>query len=235
MQINENTLEQAIIVDLEGKGYEYLYGPDIERDYHDVILKTYYEMAIAKINKGITASIIEESYKTIMNLGLLKLEELNASFHKYLIEGIPVPYRDSSENKTYTVKLVDFDNPEENDFKVVNQYTIIDYKQKRPDILVFINGIPMILFELKNAANEDTTITNAYNQIQNYMLDIPKLFWYNAFNVISDGLSTKVGTITSDFTRYMAWKSENGERPDEDSIDFYSTTGESYYAEVACG
>ena len=223
MQINENTLEQAIIVDLEGKGYEYLYGPDIERDYHDVILKTYYEMAIAKINKGITASIIEESYKTIMNLGLLKLEELNASFHKYLIEGIPVPYRDNSENKTYTVKLVDFDNPEENDFKVVNQYTIIDYKQKRPDILVFINGIPMILFELKNAANEDTTITNAYNQIQNYMLDIPKLFWYNAFNVISDGLNTKVGTITSDFTRYMAWKSENGERPDEGSIDFYTT------------
>ena len=223
MQIKENTLEQAIIVDLEGKGYEYLYGPDIERDYHDVILKTYYEMAIAKINKGITASIIEESYKTIMNLGLLKLEELNASFHKYLIEGIPVPYRDNSENKTYTVKLVDFDNPEENDFKVVNQYTIIDYKQKRPDILVFINGIPMILFELKNAANEDTTITIAYNQIQNYMLDIPKLFWYNAFNVISDGLSTKVGTITSDFTRYMAWKSENGERPDEGSIDFYTT------------
>ncbi len=87
---------------------------------------------------------------------------------------------------------------------------------------MFINGIPMILFELKNAANEDTTITNAYNQIQNYMLDIPKLFWYNAFNVISDGLSTKVGTITSDFTRYMAWKSENGET-DEDSIDFYST------------
>ena len=83
-----------------------------------------------------------------------------------------MPYRDNSENKTYTVKLVDFDNPEENDFKVVNQYTIIDYKQKRPDILVFINGIPMILFELKNAANEDTTITNAYNQIQNYMLDI---------------------------------------------------------------
>lgn len=149
MQINENTLEQAIIVALEGKGYEYLYGPDIERDYHDVILKTYYEMAIGKINKGITASIIEESYKTIMNLSLLKLEELNASFHKYLIEGIPVPYRDNSENKTYTVKLVDFDNPEENDFKVVNQYTIIDYKQKRPDILVFINGIPMILLNLK--------------------------------------------------------------------------------------
>ena len=111
MQINENTLEQAIIVALEGKGYEYLYGPDIERDYHDVILKTYYEMAIGKINKGITASIIEESYKTIMNLSLLKLEELNASFHKYLIEGIPVPYRDNSENTTYTVKLVDFDNP----------------------------------------------------------------------------------------------------------------------------
>lgn len=223
MQINENTLEQAIIAELSSKGYDYIYGPDIDRDYHEVILREYFDDAMMRINKGITASIIEEVYKTIKNLGLLKLEDLNETFHKYLIEGIPVSYRVNGENKTFTVQLVDFENPEENDFKVVNQFTVIDYKQKRPDVLVFINGIPMILFELKNAANADTTIVNAYNQIQNYMLDIPKLFWYNAFNVISDGLDTRVGTISSDLTRYMAWKSENGERPQEGAVNFYTT------------
>jgi len=117
---------------------------------------------------------------------------------------------------------VDFDNPEANDFKVVNQFTIIEYKNKRPDILIFINGIPMVLFELKNMANTDTTEEEAYKQVKNYQLDIPSLFWYNAFNVISDGINTKVGTITADYTRYMSWKSENGEKPQENATDFFT-------------
>ena len=103
MPINENTLEQVIISELQEKGYEYLYGPDIERDYHEVLLKDYFEAALLKINPGITMPILEEAYKAIKNLGLLKLEELNAAFHKYLIEGVPVSYRDVTENKTYTV------------------------------------------------------------------------------------------------------------------------------------
>ena len=222
MPINENTLEQVIISELQQKGYEYLYGPDIERDYHEVILKDYFESAIAQINHGITMPIIEETYKTIKNLGLLKLEELNAAFHKYLIEGVAIPYRDGTENKTYTVKLIDFENPQNNDFKVINQYTIIEYKNKRPDVLVFINGIPMILFELKNMINADTTVENAYKQVKNYQLDIPSLFHYNAFNVISDGLDTRIGTITSDFTRYMAWKSENGEHPETSDVNYFT-------------
>ena len=193
MPINEDTLEQVIISELREKGYEYLYGPDIERDYHEVLLKDYFEAALLKINPGITMSILEEAYKAIKNLGLLKLEELNAAFHKYLIEGVPVPYRDGTENKTYTVKLIDFENPEANDFKVINQYTVIEYKNKRPDVLVFINGIPMVLFELKNMTNADTTVENAYKQVKNYQLDIPSLFYYNAFNVISDGLDTRIG------------------------------------------
>lgn len=119
--------------------------------------------------------------------------------------------------------MIDFENPEKNDFKVINQYTIIEYKNKRPDVLVFINGIPVVLFELKNMVNEDTTIEDAYKQIKNYQLDIPSLFYYNAFNVISDGLDTRVGTITSDFTRYMTWKSENGEKPDETGVNYFST------------
>ena len=153
---------------------------------------------------------------------LLKLEDMNAAFHKYLIEGVPISYRLNGETATYTVKLVDFDHPLENDFKVINQYTVIEYKNKRPDIVVFINGIPMVLFELKNMVNEDTTIENAYKQVKNYQLDIPSLFYYNAFNVISDGLDTRVGTITSDFTRYMVWKSENGEKPDESNVNYFT-------------
>lgn len=221
MEINENTLEHVIISELQEKGYEYLYGPEIERDYHEVILKEYFFRAMKMINKDITEKITTEAYKNIKNMGLLKLEELNATFHKYLIEGVPVAYNKNGENRTYTVNLIDFDNPEKNDFKVINQYTIIEYKNKRPDLLVFINGIPMVLFELKNMVNDNTTIEQAYAQVKNYQLDIPTLFHYNAFNVISDGINTKLGTITSDYTRYMSWKSENGEKPSESAMDFF--------------
>ncbi|MBD5481568.1 MAG: type I restriction endonuclease subunit R [Lachnospiraceae bacterium] len=223
MPINENTLEQVIISELQEKGYEYLYGPDIDRDYHEVILKDYFDASMFKINQGITMEIVEETYKAIKNLGLLKLEDMNVTFHKYLVEGVPIPYRVNGELSTFTVHLIDFENPEANDFKVINQYTIIEYKNKRPDVLVFINGIPMVLFELKNMVNADTTVEDAYKQIKNYQLDIPTLFYYNAFNVISDGLDTRVGTITSDFTRYMTWKSENGERPKESGVNYFTT------------
>ena len=222
MSINENTLEQAIITELQAKGYEYVYGPEIERDYHEVILEECFRTSMLNINPGITQEIISEAYKSIKNLGLLRLENLNASFHKYLVEGIPIPYKKDGEIRTFTVKLIDFDNADANDFKVINQYTIIEYKNKRPDILVFINGIPMVLFELKNMANDSTTVEQAYIQVKNYQLDIPKLFNYNAFNVISDGIDTRVGTITSDFTRYMPWKSENGEKPKENASDFFT-------------
>lgn len=220
--VNENTLEQAIISELQEKGYEYVYGPDIERDYHEVILEDCFRASMLNINPGITQEIISEAYKEIKNLGLLKMEDLNASFHKYLVEGVPVPYQKDKENRTFTVKLIDFDKPLANDFKVINQYTIIEYKNKRPDVIVFINGIPMVLFELKNMANDTTTVEQAYKQIKNYQLDIPTLFNYNAFNVISDGIDTRVGTITSDYTRYMAWKSENGEKPPENMTDFFT-------------
>lgn len=222
MSINENTLEQAIITELQAKGYEYVYGPEIERDYHEVILEECFRTSMLNINPGITQEIISEAYKSIKNLGLLRLEDLNASFHKYLVEGVPIPYKKDGEIRTFTVKLIDFDNADANDFKVINQYTIIEYKNKRPDILVFINGIPMVLFELKNMANDSTTVEQAYIQVKNYQLDIPKLFNYNAFNVISDGIDTRVGTITSDFTRYMPWKSENGEKPKENASDFFT-------------
>lgn len=220
--VNENTLEQAIISELQEMGYDYIYGPDIERDYHEVILEDCFRDSIFHINPGITEEIITESYKSIRDLGLLRLEELNAAFHKYLVEGVPVPYKKDNENRTFTVKLIDFEKPESNDFKIINQFTIIEYKNKRPDLIVFVNGLPLVLFELKNMANNSTTVEQAYAQVKNYQLDIPSLFIYNAFNVICDGLDTRVGTITSNFTRYMAWKSENGEKPKENTSDFFT-------------
>lgn len=222
MTVNENTLEQAIITELQDKGYDYLYGPDIERDYHEVILEDCFKASLLNINPGITTEIIQEAYKSVKNLGLLKLEQLNEAFHKFLIEGVPVPYQKDGENRTFTVKLIDFATPEINDFKVINQFSVIEYKTKRPDLLIFVNGIPLVLFELKNMANDNTTVENAYKQVKNYQLDIPTLFCYNAFNVISDGIDTRVGTITSDFTRYMTWKSENGEKPQENATDFFT-------------
>lgn len=215
MSFSEDTLEQAIIEQLVSLSYEYLYGPEIERDYSEVILKDCFFEQITHINKGITQEILEETYKQLKNLGFIKLADINQAFHKLLIEGIPVPYKKDGEARTFTVKLVDFENVYENDFKVVNQYTIKEYKTKRPDIIIYINGIPMVVFELKNVINDETTIENAYNQIKNYQLDIPSLFYYNAFNVISDGVTASMGTITADFTRYMVWKSRNGEAPDE--------------------
>lgn len=222
MPVNENTLEQAIISELQEKGYEYVYGPDIDRDYHEVILEDYFRASMLNINPGITQEIITETYKEIKNLGLVRVEDLNATFHKYVVEGVPVPYQKNNENRTFTVRLIDFNNPSKNDFKVVNQFTIIGYKNKRPDVIIFINGIPMILFELKNMANDNTTVEQAYRQVKNYQLDISDLFNYNAFNLISDGIDTRVGTITSDYTRYMAWKSEDGEKPAENMTDFFT-------------
>ena len=229
MKINENTLEQAIISELLLKGYEHQYGPEIDRknddgidDYHEVILKECFRSSMLNLNPGITLEIINEAFRAITNLGMLRLEDLNASFYSYLIEGVPIPYVKNGENRTFTVRLVDFTNPEANDFKVVNQFTIVEHDNKRPDIIIFINGIPMVVFELKNMANSETTVENAYNQIKTYQHAIPSLFWYNAFNVISDGINTKVGTITADFSRYMSWKSENGERPEENATDFFT-------------
>ena len=181
MTICENTLEQVIISELRQKGYKSLYGPDIDRDYHEAILKDYFEEAICKINFGINEGIIAETYRTIKDFGLLKLEDMNAAFHKYLIEGVPVNYCVHGEMRTYTVKLIDFANPDSNEFHVVNQYTVIEYKNKRPDVLVFVNGIPLVLFELKNITNEDATIENAYKQVKNYQMDIPSFVLLQCF------------------------------------------------------
>ena len=209
---NEEQVELAIIEHLSELGYEHLYGPDIERDYSQVILKEEFIECLYKINKDITDDIAEEVYRKIKNLNSIDLIQANQEFFKMLYGGVEIPLLG---DRTYTAKLIDKTNIEKNSFKVVNQYTIEEYKTKRPDIIIFINGIPLVVFELKNAMKEDTTIENAFNQIKNYQQDIKTLFNYNAFSVISDGINARIGTITADFTRYMTWKSKDGETPRE--------------------
>lgn len=215
---NEEQVENAIIEQLESLGYTHIYGPDIDRDYREVILKDILFENLFKINPGITYDIAEEVYRKIKDFSNVELTLANKEFNKYLYGGVEIPIQG---DKTFTANLIDRENPENNTFMVINQYTIEEYKTKRPDIIIFINGIPMIVFELKNAMKEDTTIENAYLQIKNYQQDIKSLFYYNAFNVISDGINARVGTITADFTRYMTWKSKDGEHPEElfDQVD----------------
>ena len=208
----EEQVEQAIIEQLQGLGYEYLYGPEIERDYKEVILKDIFLNSIFKINPDITQDIADEVYRKIRTFTNIGLVQANYEFYHMLYAGVEIPIEG---NRTYTAKLIDRNNIENNSFHVINQYTIIEYKEKRPDVIIFINGIPLVVFELKSAIKEETTIENAYNQIKNYQQDIRTLFYYNAFNVISDGVNARVGTITADFSRYMTWKSKNGEKPEE--------------------
>lgn len=208
----EEQVEQAIIEQLQGLGYEYLYGPEIERDYKEVIIKDIFFNTLFKINPDITQEIADEVYRKIRTFTNIGLVQANYEFYHMLYAGVEIPIEG---DRTYTAKLIDRNNIENNSFYVINQYTIIEYKEKRPDVIIFINGIPLVVFELKSAIKEDTTIENAYNQIKNYQQDIRTLFYYNAFNVISDGVNARIGTITADFSRYMTWKSKNGEKPEE--------------------
>ena len=208
----ESNVEEAIIEQLQELGYEYQYGPDIERDYKEPILKDMFYDSLYKINKDITKDIADEVYRKVRNFRNVDLVEANYEFYHMLYSGVEVPIEG---DRTFVARLIDRKNIENNLFQVINQYTVIEYKEKRPDVVVFINGIPLIVFELKNAINEDTTIENAYNQIKNYQEDIRNLFYYNAFSVISDGINARIGTITADFNRFMTWKSKDGEKPEE--------------------
>ena len=208
----ESNVEEAVIEQLQELGYEYQYGPDIERDYKEPILKDVFYDSLYKINKDITEDIADEVYRKVRNFRNVDLVEANYEFYHMLYAGVEVPIEG---DRTFVARLIDRNNIENNLFQVINQYTVIEYKEKRPDVVVFINGIPLIVFELKNAINEDTTIENAYNQIKNYQEDIRNLFYYNAFSVISDGINARIGTITADFNRFMTWKSKDGEKPEE--------------------
>lgn len=218
-RISENTIESFAIELLTGLGYKYVYGPNIAPDgenperesYEQVLLTSRLQNAVRRINPDIPADAQAEAVREVQRISTPQLLSNNEAFHRLLTEGVPVSTRVDGDDRGDRVWLIDFKNPLNNEFVVANQFTIVENGiNKRPDVLLFVNGIPLVLMELKNAADENTTIHSAFRQVETYTALIPGLFTYNAFTVISDGLEARAGTISSGLSRYMAWKSADG-------------------------
>ena len=218
-KITESAIENFAITLLEKQGYQYIYGPDIAPDsetaerssFEEILLSKRLKTAVARINPTIPADAQEDAIKQIMRLNSPELITNNETFHRMLTEGINVTYQKNGETRGDLVWLIDFNDPENNDFIVLNQYTIIEnHVNKRPDIILFINGLPLVVIELKNPGDEKATVKTAFTQLQTYKQVIPSLFAYNGFLIISDGLEAKAGTISAGFSRFMAWKTSDG-------------------------
>lgn len=212
---NEDAFEQGIIDHLcSAHGYEYLHGPDVPRSsdaFDDAFLPDVIVPALERINPGVNRRAIDAAVTKLKEIEGSTLVAKNKVFTDMLQGGVEVRWYDGKEDQNDIVRLIDFDNPERNEFHVVNQWTYIERgTNKRPDVIVFVNGLPLVLFELKSPARADADNEDAYQQIQNYKRQIPTLFVYNAFCVISDMLHTKVGTITANESRFVEWKSVDG-------------------------
>ncbi len=219
IRITESSIEEFAVELLEHQGYQYIYGPDIAPDsltperqtFEDVLLMERLAAAVSRINPHVPADAREDAIKQLLRLNSPELITNNESFHRMLTEGIKVSYQKDGSSRGDLVWLVDFATPENNDFIVLNQYTVIENNvNKRPDVVLFINGLPLVIIELKNPADENATVHAAFRQIQTYKQAIPGLFAYNGLIVISDGLEAKAGTISAGFSRFMAWKTVDG-------------------------
>ena len=203
----EEQLEDMTLNIFEKLGYERLNGYNIDRDFHSVFMDNNLFDDISNINRNFNDAQINDAIKTIKNLSHGNPVEDNKIFTRYLLEGVPVEVKTSTGYQYKNVKLIDFQNINNNHFQAVNQFSIIDRDSKRPDIIIFINGIPLVVIELKTATNEDVKLEDAYNQLMGYKnVSIPTLFKYNQFLVISDGVTAKAGTITSPYSRFSDWK-----------------------------
>jgi type I restriction enzyme R subunit len=219
--ITESDIETFAIETLEALGWEYLHGLQIapgaltaEREsFEQVILTGRLRKQLALINPGIPEAAREQAIQKVLRLYSPDLISNNEEFHQFLVEKIRIPYQQDGYQRSHEVALIDFDNIENNEFLIVNQFTIVENNQnKRPDILLFVNGLPLVIIELKNAADEKATVRSAFEQIQTYKAIIPRLFNYNTVCVISDGMECKAGSLSADFSRFMAWKTVDGKK-----------------------
>lgn len=217
--ITENIIEESTIEILQSQGWEYANGKEIspeglfcEREnYSQIVLTNRLRNAIAKINPEIPLYAQEAAVQKILRIASPEMLHNNEEFHRLLVEKVKIPYQQNGYERSYEVALIDFDNTANNQFTVVNQYTIIENNQnKRPDVLLFVNGLPLVVIELKNAASENANIKSAFQQIQTYKAIIPSLFTYNAICILSDGLECKAGSVSADLSRYMTWKTSDG-------------------------
>lgn len=204
----EKSLIELFQNDLE---YEYVYGPDIERDFYSPFYEDVLLDSLQQINHSATNDAIQDALFKLKNFENGELVQKNAVFMDYLQNGIPVRYFVDGEERSSIVYLVDYKNPENNSFIVANQWTFIENSNKRPDLILFLNGLPIVLMELKSPSREETDASEAYRQLRNYMQEIPSMFIYNAICVMSDQLISKAGTITSGEDRFMEWKTKDGD------------------------
>ncbi|HEX6981292.1 MAG TPA: type I restriction endonuclease subunit R [Balneolaceae bacterium] len=217
--INENAIEEFAIELLQKLGYQYIYGPEIAPDgerperkgFEEVVLSERLEEAVRRINPGVPLTAIQEALKEVRRINAPDFITNNETFHRYLTEGVKVSYQKDGKERGDLIWLVDFDHPENNEFLAVNQFTITDdNRTKRPDVVLFVNGLPLAVIELKNASSESASIRSAFKQLQTYKSTIPSLFTYNGILVISDGLEAKAGALSAGYARFMAWKTADG-------------------------
>lgn len=226
----EETYEQAILELFENMGYEHIYAPDYDRDYTSPFMEELLRASLRRINQTLPIEAIDDAVFKLRDLDSGSLEQKNMLFMDYLQNGITVKFFVKGEEQSSIVRLVDYQNVDNNSFYAANQFTFkenrinfSDKKKKndhRPDIILFINGLPLVLIELKSPARDEVDVGNAFNQIRNYMKDIPTLFYYNAICVISDMATNKAGTITANLDRFMEWKSKDGNYEDTTYASF---------------
>ena len=224
--ISEDHIEQIIIQEFIDLGYSYVNGTDIspegiaqEREYNEVVLKSRLSNAIAKLNTTVPAEAQEEALKKVLRTDSPNLSQNNYTFHKYLTDGVDVEYRKGERIVGDKVWLIDYENPSNNEFLVVNQFTIIESNvNKRPDVILFVNGLPLVVIELKNAVDENATIHSAFNQLQTYKQTISSLFLYNALLIVSDGWDALYGSLTAPKQFFVPWKSIDGKEVADEHI-----------------
>lgn len=212
--------ENALMSLFENLGYETLYGPDIARDYRVPVNEPQMRFALTLVNPTKPNVAIDEAIRKVMNIDTGDLVQKNEKFMDYLQNGVEVTYENGGEMVHDIIYLIDYFNTSRNKFQAVNQWTYQEYSEKRADIIIFINGLPLVLIELKSPSREETDASAAYRQIRNYIKEIPSLFIYNAFCVMSDMECSKAGTITSNEDRYMEWKTKDGSYESTDAIDY---------------
>lgn len=220
MPFTEDNYEKALISLFEGMGYQYLYGPNIERDYYVPYYEAQLEESLQTVNPKKPHAAIHEAIIKLRNIDMGSLTQRNETFTDYLQHGIEVSYFNGKEMRNEMVYLIDFEHTDKNTFQVINQWTFIENAEKRADIIVFVNGLPLVVVELKSPSREETDASEAYLQLRNYMKDIPSLFSFNMFCVMSDMALSKAGTITSKEDRYMEWKTKDGNYESTEFIDY---------------
>lgn len=217
---NESSYENSIVELLESLGYTHLYGPDVKRDTRNPLYEEQLRSSLESINPKLPAVAIDEAIMKIKEYEAGRLVSKNEIFTDYIQNGVTVLFQKNGEEVNEIVRLVDYDSPAKNSFIVANQWTYEEYETKRPDVVIFLNGMPVVVMELKSPKADSVTIDDAYQQIQNYKKSIESFFIYNAFCVISDQSQTKAGTITASIDRFMEWKTVDGDYEDTRFADF---------------